>query len=271
MKIIKINESQKKRLFEAYREGFSFETLSILGGDAFSDWRNWDEQYNYCVKWLGEPNGCGSSRCVFTLSDNIILKLAVSDAGIEQNKLEYKTYNRYKSPLLARVYDADENFTYLVCENAVPAEDIDFEKIIGIPMGSYWQQNSRQVKKYGSKGGDCDIGFNKYFDNLRDYIEEYKGVTLYDVLSYLEEKYAINDEEDNDEEENYEEEFSDAKEIEEVIDNSEWLSMLRDFIKETKISDLCNSVNYGMVNRNGKPTLVILDYGLNNDIWEKYY
>jgi hypothetical protein len=31
MKVIKINESQKKRLFEAYREGFSLKELSALG------------------------------------------------------------------------------------------------------------------------------------------------------------------------------------------------------------------------------------------------
>ena len=37
MKLIKINESQQKRLFEAYQEGFSFDHLSILGNDAFSD------------------------------------------------------------------------------------------------------------------------------------------------------------------------------------------------------------------------------------------
>ena len=37
MKLIKINESQQKRLFEAYREGFSFDELAVLVNDAFSD------------------------------------------------------------------------------------------------------------------------------------------------------------------------------------------------------------------------------------------
>lgn len=262
MKIIKINESQKNRLFEAYREGFSFDTLSVLGGDAFSDWRDWEKQYEYCVKWLGEPDGFGSSRCVFTLSDNVILKLAMGgyrNAGVEQNRLEYEMYNRYKSPLLARVYDADENFTYIVCENVVPAEDIDFEKILGIPIGNVWHQNSSKYKEpYGK--GDTTVGFNKYFHDIKKPYQEYEGITLYDVFCYLESNYVVNDDDS-----------SDSEEIEEVIDNSEWLSALRDLVEETRMSDFCNVENYGMVNRDGKPTLVILDAGMNLDLWEKHY
>lgn len=260
MKVIKINESQRKRLFEAYRDGFSFEILSILGGDVFSDWRDWEKQYDYCVKWLGEPNGFGSSRCVFTLSDNVVLKLAMGgyrNAGVEQNRLEYEMYNTYKSPLLARVFDADENFTYIVCENVVPAENIDFEKILGIPIGNVWYQNSQKYKEpYGK--GDTTVGFNKYFDNIKTPYQEYKGNTLYDIFCYLESNYVTD--------EGYY-----SEEIENIIDNSEWLSALRDLVEETRMSDFCNIENYGMVNRDGKPTLVILDAGMNLDLWEKHY
>ena len=35
MKIIRINESQKHRLFEAYSEGFSFENLTMIGEGQF--------------------------------------------------------------------------------------------------------------------------------------------------------------------------------------------------------------------------------------------
>jgi len=58
---------------------------------------------------------------------------------------------------------------------------------------------------------------------------------------------------------------------EDIINSSEWLSQFRDFVMYTGMSDLCQVGNFGMVNRNGKPTLVILDSGLNLDIWDKYY
>lgn len=67
MKVIFINESQKKRLFEAYDGEFSFSELDRL---------NLNGMYDYCLKHLGEPCGSGSSRLVFMLSDNIVLKLA---------------------------------------------------------------------------------------------------------------------------------------------------------------------------------------------------
>lgn len=248
MKVIKINESQKKRLFEAYREGFSLKELSALGNNG------WGAQYDYCIKWLGEPNGFGSSRCVFTLSDNIILKLAMGGqykAGIAQNKQEYEMYKTWDSPLLVRIYNVDKNFTFLISESVVPAEEIDFEQILGLPF-YHWVQGS----EYGGDGEDI-VGYDKYFDTLKKPHEKTE-INVYNILAYIESNYAID-------EPYYDEE------MEKVIKNSEWLSQFRNFVMYTGMSDFCQVENFGIVNRNGKPTLVILDSGLNLDIWSKYY
>ena len=29
--------------------------------------------------------------------------------------------------------------------------------------------------------------------------------------------------------------------------------------------------SYGLVNRNGKDTIVMIDYGITNDVWDEYY
>ena len=274
MKIIKINESQKKRLFEAYQEGFSFDTLSVLSNNGFSDWNNWEEQYEYCRKWLGEPDSSGSSRCVFTLSDNIILKLAVGErreAGIAQNQQEYEMYNTWQSPLLVKIYGADDNFTYLVSENVIPARDIDFEKILGIPFYGTSHQKSMKLPAIigsekqdynGKKKSDYTVGFDKYFDGEKGWHESYyyndEMTSLYDVLCYIESNYVLDEGYYN-------------KNYEEIINGSEWLSKFRDFVMFTGMSDFCQIGNFGMVNRDGKPTIVVLDSGLNLEVWEKHY
>ena len=112
MKFIKINESQKNRLFEAYREGFSIENLSMIADTAFA--MGQDEsvmQMRYCTHWLGYPDNMGSSRAVYTLSDSLVLKLAYGNkyrAGITQNRVEFEVYQQLDTPLLPRILYHDK-------------------------------------------------------------------------------------------------------------------------------------------------------------------
>ena len=66
MKIININESQKKRLFEAYDGKFSFKKLDMHP--------DLNAMVIYCDEHLGESFATGSSRYVYMLSDNFVLK-----------------------------------------------------------------------------------------------------------------------------------------------------------------------------------------------------
>ena len=246
MKLIKINESQRKRLFEAYKQGFSFDELTMIADSAFAEEDNSVPQMAYCTKWLGQPSFMGSSRCVYTLSDNIILKLAYGGkyrAGIAQNKLEYELYEKSKSPILPIVYDCDKNFTYLVCESVVPANNIDFEKILGIPFYLSYEQT----------GSD----YEQYFENPKKWNEN-SDIDIYKIMCYLETNYAVG------------ESYFD-RELEEVIMKTPWLRAVRNFMAEYKIGDLCKVDNFGIVNRDGKPSIVLLDAGLDVNVWEKYY
>ena len=268
MKVV-INEHQLLPIYEAYQNNFSFETLSKicsvnnLRGDN-------DVRYEYCVKHLGEPVSEGSSRVVFSLSDNYILKLAFNNpymtysvsvgAGQAQNKIEFETYKKLPddlSSLVARILYCDKNYNFMVCENVVPAENVDFEKILGIPFTNIWRQNTSKTSE-NDNVSDETIGYNKYFDNLKGEYEEYEGPSVYDILCYIETNYVL-------------EEYSYDEEIEEIIRNSEWFTKLVDFVEFTQTSDFTSVENFGIVNRNGKPTLVLLDYGMNMDMWEKYY
>ena len=283
MKTIKINESQRKRIFEAYSEGFSFENLTVIGKGQFAGEDHSKEQYEYCRKYLGEPDGLGTSRAVFTLSDNTVLKLAYgrADIGKMQNRGEEELFTKTHSPLLARVYAADKvNYTWLVSEMVLPIEEEDFEKILGIPLTGYYHQNSEPRFTRGGKG-HMKVGYNKYFDNPKKFGESYyKEIGMEDVLKYITNRYSkgIN--------------IQDPDMINILYGkNSKWFgeliklaeggyfkkpgekednSMIKKDI-DNNLADLRNINNYGIVNRDGKELIVLLDSGSTMKITRNYY
>lgn len=250
MKIININESQKKRLFEAYDGEFSFSELDRL---------NLNGMYDYCLKHLGEPCGSGSSRLVFMLSDNFVLKLAYNKAGIEQNKLEFERYYKTKSKLFPIVYDHGKNFEYIVCENVVPANDVDFEKILDIPYEGSWKQYSVPEKNSSDEyNGDYEIGYNKYFDNIKYEDDGWDEPTASDIIAYLERRFILK----TDEPDEY---------YDEMINKIPWFKELGKLIEKEQMCDLNVIDNFGIVNRDGKPFIVVIDSGFNEDVFNKYY
>ena len=254
MKVIFINESQKKRLFEAYDGEFSFSELDRL---------NLNGMYDYCLKHLGEPCGSGSSRLVFMLSDNIVLKLAFGikkEAGMAQNRIEYERYEETKSKLLPVVYDHSDNFEYIVCEHVIPADNADFEKILGMSIWGRWGQHTIKRKNLFSRnGGDMEVGYDKYFDNLKDYREaDFSNNYVLNLIAYIVQHYADGTCPYN-------------EEMEQKIRNNEWFSELLDLVRKTHLCDITSTENFGIVNRNGIPMIVVIDSGLSNDVYNKYY
>ena len=260
MKII-INESQKTRLFEAYREGFSLEDLSLIGHGQFGLQDNSKAQVKYCERYLGPMQNYGSSRCTFTISDSMILKLAYNgdglwEAGIEQNKAEYELYSKVDSPILPKIFYHDEDFQFMVCESVVPATETDFEQFLGVSYyGVYMQHTIKRPNRNGN--GDATVGFDKYFDGLRNYNEIDYDFSLNALLCYIQAKYSQGRPCFN-------------EEYEDVIKNSWWLMELVKLCK-FGMSDICSVNNYGMVNRDGNPLIVVLDSGFNREVATKYY
>lgn len=40
---------------------------------------------------------------------------------------------------------------------------------------------------------------------------------------------------------------------------------------DIQVGDLMKLNSYGLVNRNGEDTIVMIDYGVTNDVWDDYY
>jgi hypothetical protein len=64
-----------------------------------------------------------------------------------------------------------------------------------------------------------------------------------------------------------------SKEVYEAMWEDEFTYEMLSFIGgyDIPFGDLCKLNTYGLVKRNGEDTIVMIDYGLNNDVWQDYY
>lgn len=122
-----INLSDVSELNEAAMPQFNLQTLSSI--------KSFAGRLKYCKQMLGPSFGSGSSRIIFEIDDEKVLKLAKNKKGVAQNEFEEQT-SRYGS-MVVHVFDCDDNYMWLVEENCVPAKEEDFERLIGLPFETY--------------------------------------------------------------------------------------------------------------------------------------
>lgn len=223
-KVIYVTESQlkkiKSKLNEAQDETFSLEELSNLS--------SFKKRYEYCKSHIGFPQGRGSSRICFQLSDEKVLKLAYNKKGVEQNLNEYDGYLE-QIGVSPQTFDIDKNGLWLVSEYVLPAKEEDFQQCLNMSFQE----------------------FVKFIKSVCAWREKYNmakagrfGNTIYSL-----------------------EEYND------MLENNEDLIPFDDYIGNYRppYGDLTRIQNYGMTKRNGYPTIVLLDAGLTNEVWDKYY
>ena len=156
MKII-INESQLKTIHNSLNEAalpsFSLEELTNI--------QSFKGKQQYCIQNLGKPIGNGSSRQVFQIDDNKVLKLAKNTKGIKQNEYE-GTDDYYKSSLsiFPEVFEHDENYTWIVSEYVLPAKEQDFKHCFGMSFDEW--RSVIKAMEIAHKGGR-----QRYLDFIR--------------------------------------------------------------------------------------------------------
>lgn len=70
--------------------------------------------------------GSGSSRKVFDLGNGYVVKVAKNNAGIAQNKMEYRISLRDSSNLFAKVIQASDDFYAIVMQKADKIYDFSY-------------------------------------------------------------------------------------------------------------------------------------------------
>jgi hypothetical protein len=189
MKIV-LNEKQidlvkdtiKQEMNEAIGFGFSSGYLKTLPTFA--------AKLRYCREYLGEPIGKGSSRVVFQLDDEWVLKLAINAKGIAQNEHEGQP-DYYKDGLSIfpnKNYELSdlENYTFIVSEYVLPAKQGDFKKCLGVDFQTFCGFIGSSIKQFErryfgpslpeSQFEDL-IENSEYFNELYQYICDYQDNT----------------------------------------------------------------------------------------------
>ena len=175
-----IREAINEKLNEAKMDGFSFDTLS---GKSFR------EKARYCQEMCGRQIGGGSSRIVFQIDDQWVLKLARNQKGIAQNKEEFKiATDMYGSQLSVKVDEGcsdTEGYEWIVSEYVLPAKAQDFRQVYGIDWNDvvYFAQalehDQRSIdglyEKYSGNEDATDL-----LNDIHEYWSNWNG-TLGDV------------------------------------------------------------------------------------------
>lgn len=195
--------------------------------EEFKNCNSFAARVRYCQARLPRISS-GSSRIVYKIDDEKVLKLAKNAKGIAQNNAEAHSY-AIEPGIGAQVFDYDENDLWLEMELARRATAADFKNIVGVPFAF--------IQNY------VDYTAKRYSRNWRH-------------MSY---------------DSRYKEMF---ERIDDEFPNWEWFSGLRDYMDgiglET-VGDLKRPSSWGVVKRNGADEIVLIDFGLDDEVADQYY
>lgn len=201
----------------------------------FKSLTSFNQRINYCNSTL-ERLGSGSSRIVYLIDDNTVLKLAKNKKGVAQNEreIEVGTSSYYQGfNLFAEVYEYDDNGLWLEMQYARRSKKNDFKRILGVDF--IFLQDFIQFTA------------NHYLRN-----DEKRG-----YISQENEKYFGSDE------------FWEKIDNDYTIFNSIYDMLLNETTKS--YSDLQKLNSWGVVKDNDGERLVLIDFGLTDDIFDNYY
>lgn len=205
---------KKDFLTEAAMDGFSLEELKSIG--------SFKNKYNYCLQMLGKPIGRGSSRIVFQIDDEKVLKLAFNRKGIAQNEAE-SDWGMQQYGVVPILYEVDDDYMYIITEFVLQAKKEDFLQVLGITFEEFCWFVRMVYYQYDRRPPKLS---NEEWDKFNQYCE-----------------------------------------------SSDWLNQLNTFMSDYQLpfGDLTRLANIGLCQRNGEAEMVILDNGLNDEVYNNFY
>lgn len=157
---IYITESQYKRIFkEAAFDDFNVEQLRQI--------KSLKGREQFCRRMLGKPIGRGSSRLVFQISDEKVLKLAMNRKGLAQNAAE-ADWGAQRYGVLPTLFEDDDNGWFIVTEYVLPAKEDDFEYCLGITFEEYCQFVIFAFNQYSRRKYQCSMENSRFQELLEN-------------------------------------------------------------------------------------------------------
>ena len=150
MKRIYLTESQLKRICEvndiynSQRNDEDYAILDKVFGHGFTlremtKYNDFEDRVEYASEHLPEINS-GKRRAVFALNDKYVLKMTLGDHRY-QSKNEYDaSLLMNTSSLMPRIYHEARDFSWAIVERARPLTDNDCQRILGLNI--YADENS---------------------------------------------------------------------------------------------------------------------------------
>lgn len=222
--------SQFRQLVEKFiKEAHYPENFNI---EEFSSIPTFKGRLQYCDKKL-QRLGVGSSRIVYKINDERVLKIAKNTKGVAQNQKE-ADFGRNAYGITTNIYDIDyDNYSWIEMELAYPIKKgevnnligISFEELIGVICyihDEYAKSNDQLFKKY-----NYDSTMIKEIMEKQVYTE--KNSFLYQLYTFL-------------------------------LD-----------YQPSYIYDYCRIKNWGKVLRNGQWQMVITDDGFDENVAKLYH
>lgn len=200
--------------------------------EEFSKIKSFRGKIDYCNRLLTRLSS-GSARVVYKVDDEKVLKIAKNNKGIAQNNVESDKYLQQYG-CFAEIFNYDVNNLWIEMELASKARLSDFPKILGKSfdvLTSFVDYINFEYNNRRSRYFSRNTRYDDYFDKI------------------------MNDED-------YDDPF-----FEFAIDLAYYL---RDYTLEG-VGDFKRINSYGIVKRNGKDKIVIIDYGINDEVYNDYY
>jgi hypothetical protein len=162
----------------SYPEGWDLEHFKNLP--------SFKKRVEYAREKLGHI-GSGSSRVVFEVDQNTVLKLARNKKGLAQNDLEADISDQgYHGDVIAQVHGHDAEYLWIEAEKARKMKKSEFRAIAGYNFDIFGRVLINEMRKErGHKHGiyfvDADVGRQIYNDDFFEKIMDF--IRTYDLLS----------------------------------------------------------------------------------------
>ena len=228
-KRIYITEEQFRTIVKemAYPSNFNMEELESLPSYA--------ARVNYCKQRL-KRLGAGSSRIVFAVDDEKVLKVAKNKKGVAQN-LEEGARWKQNYYCFANVYDQSDDGIFLEMQAARPAKPSDFKRLTGYDFNTMIAWIYYTASLYSRDGR---WRWEMYYRYNRDELEE----------------------------------FFNSDEWSDYIGDYNIFGGIHSYLCDAQleaVGDFTRISSWGVVTENGEENLALIDFGLSDEVFNDYY
>ena len=168
--MIKLKNIYETLIDEDYPIGFDM--------DVFKGLTSFNQRIKYCQSRLRRISS-GSSRIVYQIDNEKVLKLARNQKGLAQNEVEIE-HGRdfYTKDAVAIVFDSDPRNLWLEMELATKLTANNFKRITGFN----WNDFVAAIHNYGNRNG----GNTYTMDVDKKIVEQmWEDEFVYDIFSYI--------------------------------------------------------------------------------------